>query len=131
MFFQSSNKLRKRTHHSGILHAGTCFHDVSLVKFIGCDRMRLLHVASCCFMLASCCFHGVFMVWVSSPKSLIKATNAAAVCTLRLEARLEVELCGKRRMQRSQFDDNDVRLKRLWTRSTALCSTVTPCSTKP
>lgn len=114
MFFQSSNKLRKRTHHSGILHfAGTCFHvKVSLVKFIECA----------CFML----LHGV-QLWVSSPKSLIKATNAAAVCTLRLLRCAETA---------GYNDDNDIRrlkrkMKRVWTRSTALCSTVAPCSTKP
>ena len=70
--------------------------------------------------------HGV-QLWVSSPKSLIKATNAAAVCTLRLLRCAETAGCN---------DDNDIRrlkrkMKRVWTRSTALCPTVAPCSTKP
>ena len=43
MFFQRSGKLRERAHHTGILHfAGTCFHVVSLVKFVGCGCFMLL-----------------------------------------------------------------------------------------
>lgn len=85
MFFQSSNKLRKRTHHSGILHfAGTCFHvKVSLVKFIECACFMLLHVAS----------------WCAAVGLLTQVSHQGnkRSCRLHLEA---LEVCGNRRMQR-------------------------------